>query len=278
MKTVVVTGASSGIGRATAGVLIRHGFRVFGSVRNSEDAGRLRGELGPQFKPLIFDITDQTAVAEAAETVRQALNGETLSGLVNNAGIAVAGPLLHVRIEDFRHQLEVNLTGQLIVIQAFTPLLDGDTPGRIVMISSIGGQNASPFTGPYHTTKFGLEGFSESLRRELMVFGIDVVVIAPGPINTPIWDKYSRTDESRYENTVYAEPLAKAKARMQNLKGTSLPPEKIGEAIFQALTAPHPKTRRTISPSPVTNFLLRMLPKRWSDQVYAKALGLRRKT
>jgi NAD(P)-dependent dehydrogenase (short-subunit alcohol dehydrogenase family) len=277
MKTVVVTGASTGIGAATAKVLVRHGFKVFGSVRKAADGERLAAELGSGFTPLLFDITDVAAVAEAAAVVKAALGGKTLCGLVNNAGIAVAGPLLHLRIEDFRHQLEVNLTGQLIVIQAFTPLLDGPTPGRIVMISSVGGRNASPFTGPYNTTKFGLEGFSESLRRELMVFGIDVIVIAPGAIATPIWDKADATDVSPYADTVYAAPLSKTMAQMQALKAKGLAPEKIGRAILKALTQVHPKTRITITHDPVVNFLLGLVPKRLADRLYAQVLGLNRK-
>jgi NAD(P)-dependent dehydrogenase (short-subunit alcohol dehydrogenase family) len=143
------------------------------------------------FVPLLFDVTDQAAVAAGAEAAAKQLDGEPLFGLVNNAGIAVSGPLLYLDIDDFRMQLEVNLTGQLIVTQAFAPLLTEhatktNRPGRIVMISSVGGKNASPFVGPYNTSKFGLEGFSESLRREVQLLGIDVIVIAPGAVATPI--------------------------------------------------------------------------------------------
>ena len=217
MKTVVVTGVSTGIGHAAARVLLDKGFKVFGSVRSEADAAKLKHELGAHFTPLIFDVIDVAAVAEAAEQVRAALAGKTLYGLVNNAGIAVPGPLLHIRIDDFRRQLEVNLTGQLIVIQNFAPLLDGANPGRIVMISSVSGQNAAPFVGPYSTSKFGLEGFSESLRRELMVYGIDVIVIAPGAIATPIWDKADAHDLSRFADTPYAVALSRTKDRMLDL-------------------------------------------------------------
>jgi NAD(P)-dependent dehydrogenase (short-subunit alcohol dehydrogenase family) len=277
MKSVVVTGASSGIGHATAELLVKRGFQVFGSVRKPGDAESLKSALGSRFVPLLFDVTDAAAVAKAAEEVKSRLNGETLTGLINNAGIAVAGPLLHIRVEDFRHQLDVNLTGQLIVVQAFTPLLDGPEPGRIVMISSIGGTNATPFIGPYHTTKFGLEGFSESLRRELMVFGIDVVVIAPGAIDTPIWDKADKMDVSPYADTVFARPLEKTREQMLRLKKNGLPAERIAKTILTALTAPKPKTRYEIVPDPVTHNALRLLPKRWADQLYAKVLGLTRK-
>ncbi|HVE05113.1 MAG TPA: SDR family NAD(P)-dependent oxidoreductase, partial [Rhizomicrobium sp.] len=185
MKSVVVTGSSTGIGWGIAKVLIAKGFRVFGSVRKAEDGERLRKEFGANFVPLYFDVTDAAAVAKGADQVAGALGGEMLFGLVNNAGIAVAGPLLYLKIDEFRHQIDVNLTGQLIVTQAFAPLLGADRsrkgePGRIVMISSVGGKNASPFVGPYSASKFGLEGLSESLRRELMLFGIDVIIVAPG--------------------------------------------------------------------------------------------------
>src|SRR5262249_47315029 len=173
-------------------VLIASGFHVFGSLRKQTDADRLSKEFGANFTPLIFDVTDEAAVAAGARQVEAALGGETLFGLVNNAGIAVPGPLLYTKIDDFKQQIEVNLTGQLIVSQALAPLLGADrsrkgVPGRIVMISSVGGKNASPFVGPYNASKFALEGMSESLRRELMLFGIDVVIVAPGAVATPIW-------------------------------------------------------------------------------------------
>jgi hypothetical protein len=173
MKSVIVTGVSTGIGWGCVKVLIESGFRVFGSVRKQADAERLTKEFGPNFTPLIFDVTDKAAVAKAAKEVEAALGGETLAGLVNNAGVAVLGPLMSLRIEEFEHQLAVNLTGPLIVTQAFKGLLGVDrsrrgAPGRIVMISSVGGKNAMPFLGPYCASKFGLEGMSESLRRELM--------------------------------------------------------------------------------------------------------------
>src|SRR5271154_6033280 len=199
MRSVVITGASTGIGWAAAKLLLARGFRVFGSVRKQADADRLAAEFGANFSPLLFDVTDEAAVKAGAATVRASLGNETLFGLVNNAGIAVPGPLLYVEVDEFRHQLEVNVTGQLIVTQAFVPLLGADAdrkgaPGRIVMISSVGGKNASPFVGPYNASKFALEGFSESLRRELMLFGIDVIVVAPGAVATAIWGKAEQVD------------------------------------------------------------------------------------
>ena len=277
MKTVVVTGASTGIGEATARVLIRRGMRVFGSVRKRDDGARLARELGDHFVPLVFDVTDEAAVTTAASAVGAALNGETLAGLVNNAGIAVPGPLLHLPIADFRKQLEVNLTGQLIATQAFAPLLGADhgrrgAPGRIVMMSSIGGRNASPFMGAYATSKFGLEGFSESLRRELMVHGIDVIIIAPGAIATPIWDKADALDPAAFAHTPYAPAMTIAKQWIANGR-KGLPPDTIGETVYTALTARRPKFRYTVTPAPLQFFMMRRLPKRTVDRIIAKRLG-----
>jgi len=281
MKSVVVTGSSTGIGWGVTKVLIAKGFRVFGSVRRIEDGERLKKEFGANFVPLYFDVTDAAAVSKGADQVAAALGGEMLFGLVNNAGIAVAGPLLYVKIDEFRHQIEVNLTAQLIVTQAFAPLLGADRsrtgePGRIVMISSVGGRNASPFVGPYNASKFGLEGLSESLRRELMLFGIDVIIVAPGSVATPIWDKAEKLDLAQYDNTPYMKPLANVKDFMLELGRKGFPPEKLGEAVYVALTTAKPKTRYQVSPQPLLDFLQVALPKRLVDRVVARQVGLRR--
>ena len=281
MKSVVVTGASTGIGWGCVKVLIGAGFRVFGSVRKQADAERLEREFGANFVPLIFDVTDQAAVAAGAAKVAAALGGETLAGLVNNAGIAVPGPLLYLGIDDFRHQIDVNLTGQLIVTQAFASLLGTDrsrkgTPGRIVMMSSIGGKNAFPFTGPYHASKFGLEGLSESLRRELLVYGIDVILIRPGAVATPIWDKADAVDVTRFANTPYVSSLAKIKEVMIGQGRKGYPPERIGRAVLKALTLRKPKTSYTENPDPVQEFMVTHLPKRLVDRLVAGQLGLKR--
>ena len=281
MKSVVVTGASTGIGWGCAKVLIGRGFRVFGSVRKQADAERLAKEFGPNFVPLIFDVTDEAAVKAGTAKVAEMLGGETLCGLVNNAGIAVAGPLLYLDLAEFRQQFEVNVTGQLIVTQAFAPLLGADPErqgpkGRIVMISSIGGTSASPFAGPYSASKFAVEGFSEALRRELMIFGIDVIIVAPGAVATPIWDKADQLDTSRYANTVYAGALDRVKAYMLALGRKGLKPEAIGEAVLKALTLAKPKTRYVVTPDPIEHFMVNHLPRRVVDNLIAGRLGLRK--
>jgi NAD(P)-dependent dehydrogenase (short-subunit alcohol dehydrogenase family) len=279
MRTVVVTGASSGIGWGCVKILIAAGFRVAGSVRKQADADRLSREFGANFTPLLFDVTDEAAVAAGARQVADMLAGETLAGLVNNAGVAVPGPLLYLKIDDFRHQIEVNLTGQLVVTQAFLPLLGADRsrtgpPGRIVMISSVGGKNAFPFLGPYSASKFALEGLSEALRRELMLFGIDVIVVAPGAVATPIWDKADAVDMTAFANTPYIAMLEKMKNYMIANGRKGLTPERLGDAVKTALTAAKPKTRYTVTPEPIQNLMANILPKRVLDKLIGRQLGL----
>jgi NAD(P)-dependent dehydrogenase (short-subunit alcohol dehydrogenase family) len=279
MRSVVITGASTGIGWATAKLLLKRGFRVFGSVRKAADADRLKSEFGANFTPLLFDVTDEAAVLASAREVRAALSGETLAGLVNNAGIAVAGPVLELSADDFRRQMEVNVIGPVIATQAFTPLLGSDSElkgpkGRIVMISSVAGKTGNPLTAPYVTSKHAIEGLSESLRRELMLFGIDVIVVAPGAVKTPIWGKSEDVDISIYKNSPYLPALEKVRAFMQHLSKIGLPPEKIAERIAEALTAAHPKVRYAITPDPMRHLIAGWLPKRTVDGIMARRLGL----
>ena len=281
MKSVVVTGASTGIGWGCVKVLVANGYRVFGGVRKEADAERLSNEFGENFTPLIFDVTDEAAVAAGAKRVEAALGAETLFGLVNNAGVAAPGPLLYQKIDDFNRQLAVNLTGQLIVTQAFAPLMGVDPsrkgpPGRIVMMSSVGGKNATPFLGAYCASKFGIEAISEALRRELMLFGVDVIVVAPGAIATPIWDKADAVDIAPFANTAYAPALHRVKDYMVSMGRKGLPPERVGEAVRIALTAAKPETRYTVTPNPIQNFLFNILPKRMVDNLIAARLGLKK--
>jgi NAD(P)-dependent dehydrogenase (short-subunit alcohol dehydrogenase family) len=277
MKSVVITGASTGIGWATAKLLLDRGFRVFGSVRNQADADRLKSEFGANFTPLLFDVTDEAAVLAAAREVRSALNGETLAGLVNNAGIGVAGPVLEISADAFRRQMEVNVIGPIISTQAFGPLLGSDPSlrgpkGRIVMISSVAGKNGNPLASAYAASKHAVEGLSESLRREMMLFGIDVIIIAPGPVKTPIWGKTDKTELAA--NSPFAPALVKIRAFTKHLSEIGLPPEKIAERIFEALTSANPKVRYQITPDPMRHLIMSVLPKRTVDKIIAKRLGL----
>ena len=279
MQSVVITGASTGIGWATAKLLLDRGFRVFGSVRKQADADRLKREFGANFTPLLFDVTDEAAVFAAAREVRAALNGETLFGLVNNAGIAVAGPVLELAADEFRRQMDVNVIGPIISTQAFGPLLGSDPSlkgpkGRIVMISSVAGKNGNPLTAAYSASKHAIEGLSESLRREMMLFGIDVIIIAPGAVKTPIWSKAEEVDISSYRNSPFFPALERMRKFMLQLGESGLPAQTIAERIADALTSASPKVRYEITPDPMRRLMMEVLPKRVVDKIIARRIGL----
>jgi len=279
MKSVVITGASTGIGWATAKLLLDRGFRVFGSIRKQADADRLRSEFGANFTPLIFDVTDEAAVLAAARDVRVALSGETLAGLVNNAGIAVAGPVLELAADEFRRQMDVNFIGPIVATQAFGPLLGVDPSlegpkGRIVMVSSVAGRNGNPLMSAYSASKHAIEGLSESLRREMMLFGIDVIIVAPGAVKTPIWSKAEEVDLSGFSNSPFFPALGRIGQFMMQLGESGLPAERIADVIADALTLANPRVRYQITPDPMRHFITAVLPKRRVDKIIAKRLGL----
>lgn len=244
---VVVTGASSGIGEACARRLAGLGFHVFAGVRKQADGERLQREI-PGVTPLQLDVIDADSIARAVQTVRDQTGGAGLAGLVNNAGVAVPAPIEHQPIDDFRHQIEVNLIGQVAVTQAFLPLLRTGR-GRIVNMSSIGGKVAVPLLGAYAASKFGLEGFSDSLRRELRPWGIHVSVVEPGTIATPIWDKgIASGDEleasmSEQAKRDYGPLIATVRTASEQGAKTGLPPDAVARDVAHALTAKRPKTR-----------------------------------
>ncbi len=276
----VVTGASTGIGRGAVKVLTAHGWRLFAGVRKAADADSLRQEFGDKVSPLLFDVTDAAAVRAAADAVRARLGGRTLRGLVNNAGMGTGGPLLHEPVDEIRRVFEVNVLGAVTVSQAFIPLLGADRaltgePGRIVNITSVSGRFAPPFLGDYAMSKHALEAFTDSLRRELMIYGVDVIAIGPGAVVTPIWDKVERSDETAYANTDYAAVLKKFKDYFVADGRKGFPPERIGEAILHALTTPKPRARYAVVPNPLANWTITtLLPKRVVDRLLARRLGL----
>jgi NAD(P)-dependent dehydrogenase (short-subunit alcohol dehydrogenase family) len=237
--------------------------------------------LGAKFTPLVFDVRDTEAVARAAEVVRAALGGKRLGGLVNNAGVALPGPLAVQAISEFREQIEVNVIGPLIVTQAFLPLLGTDPAlsgdaGRVVNVSSVAGKLGAPFLGGYAAAKHALEGMSESLRRELMLFGIDVVIVAPGAVATPIWDKAEAVPDQLYAATPYAAALRRFRDFMLKSGRAGYPPEKVGAVIWTALTAGKPAVRYPVVIHAFTNWTLpRLLPRRVVDGVIAKRVGLK---
>lgn len=281
-KTVVVTGASTGIGFATSQVLAKAGYDVFAGVR-SPGAGEALTKAGDalpgKITPILLEVTDEASVAAAAQRVKAALGGEPLFGLVNNAGVGMGGPLLYQPIDEIRQVFEVNVIGLLRTTQAFAPMLAA-TPtspwrsGRVVNISSVGGKFGAPFLGAYSGSKHAVEGLSESLRRELMLFGVDVIIIGPAAVVTKIWDKAEAADTRYLEGTPYAASATQFIAYFIKNGRHGLKAETLGKLVLHALTTDKPKTRYAVAKNKFFAWTLpQLLPKRTVDRTIAKQLG-----
>jgi NAD(P)-dependent dehydrogenase (short-subunit alcohol dehydrogenase family) len=280
VRSALVTGSSTGIGRATALRLDRDGWRVFAGVRKREDAESLQMEASERLVPVMLDVTDPTQIAAAAELVDEAVGEVGLDGLVNNAGIAVLSPLETIPIEDFRRQIEVNLTAQVAVSQAMLPLIRRGG-GRIVFVSSIGGRMALPFGGPYHAAKFGLEAVADCLRQELRPWKIAVAVIEPGSIDTPIWERGERIADDvsarapAAQEQLYGEAIERFRGAVKRTADRGIAPAKVAAAAVHALTSPHPRTRYLVGADARGQALLsRFLPDRTLDRVVARVMRL----
>jgi NAD(P)-dependent dehydrogenase (short-subunit alcohol dehydrogenase family) len=281
-RAILITGVSSGIGWATAKVFLEHGFQVFGSVRNQCDAERVSGQLGSAFTPLLFDICREEQVRAGAELVMNALGSRTLSGLINNAGITVAGPLPLLPVERYRQQIEVNLVGPFIVTQAFLPAMgfgknNGSFPkARIINIGSIAGRLAAPFVGAYVVSKHGLEGFSDTLRRELQMFGIDVIQIDPGPVKTPIWAKGEGRLLIDFPDTCYTRSIERFHRAAMNEARKGFEPETVAEIIYQTFVNPKPKSYYLVMRNKLVKFLLPVyLPSHILDRILARVFAMK---
>jgi len=248
-RAVVVTGASSGIGRACARMLAQHGLRSFAGVRKEADAQGVRDEGVDGLEPVLLDVGDAESIAAAKAYVLERTGG-ALAGLVNNAGIVVAGPLELLPLDDLRRQLEINVIGQIAVCQAFLPALRAGG-GRIAMMSSVGGKLVTPYMGPYCASKFALEALSDSLRRELRPWSIHVGVIEPGVVKTPIWNKGKDTLgawRARFADdpgaaALYADKVEGMSDKVGQADSGGVPPEAVGEAVVHCLTARRPRVR-----------------------------------
>ena len=277
-RSVVITGVSSGIGFATARALVNRGYRVFGSVRKQADADRVRTALGTDFVPLVFDVTDAAGIAAAADAVAAQVGDGGLAALINNAGIAPTGPLLHQPPEEIRQLFEINVFGVIAVTRAFTPLLGArrDAPrprGRIINISSFNGGVTVPFAVAYSASKHALEAISDGLRRELWIYGIDVIAIEPGTIRTEIWDKFTAfAVEKRYAGTDYSRALAAMPGIVAEELRKGDPVEKVCEAICRAIEAPRPRARYPLT---ALWYLARLVPARLLDRELTKRMRLR---
>ena len=278
---VVITGASTGIGAACAVDLTGHGFHVFAGVRRPVDAERLRQQGAGQIDPVTLDVTDQASIAAAVETVRQAVGPAGLAGLVNNAGIAIAGPLELIPVDVLRRQLEVNVVGMVAVTQAFLPLLRV-AHGRIVNIGSVNGFFAPPYFGPYTASKYALEALTDCLRVELRQWGIRVSIIEPVNVDTPIWNKSNASADQLAEQVsperydLYREDLAAVRETARKLAANAIPVRYVVDRVRGAMMSRHPRSRYPIgAESRLARWGGRLLPDFLRDQLLKKGLGLK---
>ncbi|HEX5928812.1 MAG TPA: SDR family oxidoreductase [Solirubrobacterales bacterium] len=278
MRSVLVTGASTGIGRATALRLDRAGWRVFAGVRREEDAESLRREGSERLAPLLLDVTDGGQIAAAAGRI-EAETGGRLDGLVNNAGMAIPSPLETMPIDDFRRQVEVNLTGQVAVTQALLPQVRA-ARGRVVFISSIGGRIAFPMTGAYHAAKFGIEAVGDIFRQELRPWDIAVSIVEPGSIDTPIWERGERSadevgERSPRREALYGRAIERYREVVRQTAERGIPPEKVAKAIEHALSASRPRPRYLVGLDAKVQARLKLvIPTRAFDRVVARIMDL----
>jgi NAD(P)-dependent dehydrogenase (short-subunit alcohol dehydrogenase family) len=276
VRSVLITGASTGIGRATALRLDAAGWRVFAGVRKEEDATALSEAGSERLAPLILDITDAEQIAAAAARVEAESEGG-LDGLVNNAGVAIPGPLETLAIADFRRQVEVNMTGHVAVTQALLPAVRA-ARGRIVFISSIGGRVALPLTGAYHAAKFGIEAVGDVFRQELRPWGISVSIVEPGSIDTPIWERGERTaDEiaTTERETLYGKAVEGYRKAIRETAERGIPPEQAAKAIEHALTSGRPRARYLVGLEAKVGARAKLLiPTRIFDRIVAKKMNL----
>lgn len=297
--SVLITGASSGIGQACAIELDGRGFRVFAGVRQEADGERLRSLASSRLTPVMLDVTNPKSIAQAAHFITQETasipgsdgrgNGGGLTALVNNAGISVACVLEYIPMERLRHQFDVNVFGPLAVTQAMLPLLR-QSRGRLVNISSISGLTAGPYVGPYAASKHALEAISDSLRLELRGFGIHVAVVQPADINTPIWEKSQRLADSLRDELlesigeripvevqdVYRDDIVCMRKATTEFAAKAIPVERVVRAVTHAITARRPKTRYRVGAKTWgVAHILRRLPDRIRDRVVLLSLGMR---
>lgn len=271
-RGVLVSGASTGIGFATA-LRLAETFRVFAGVRAAGDARKLR-EARARITPLVLDVCDSTQIAAAVQTIRT--SGTPLHGLVNNAGIAVAGPLEYLPLDELRRQFDVNVFGAVALTQAMLPMLR-ETHGRIVLVSSVSGQIAPPYLGPYAASKFALEALGDALRMELSAFGMHVSVVQPGNVKTPIWQKgrdaapalVARLPQVAIEH--YGAAVAGLAKLTEREERSGVDPDAVAGVIERALHEPHPSARYAVGGPPSwQRKMAALLPERWRDKLILK--------
>lgn len=277
-KAIVITGASSGIGRDCALELDRRGFQVFAGYRKEEDAVFLRVDASANLVPLRIDVAEAGSIAEAVAQVEHGVGERGLAGLVNNAGIAIAAPMEFVPLDALRRQLEVNVVGQVAVTQAFLPQIRRAS-GRIVHMGSISGRVAAPLLGPYSASKYALEALSDSMRIELIRWNIHVALIEPGAIDTPIWSRSSQFAQQIADDfppeaeKLYGNAMRTLQRRIGDIRAT--PTKPVVEAVIHALTSERPRARYLVGRDARLRLVLAYLPTRVRDRLIAGALRLR---
>lgn len=282
IPTIVVTGVSSGIGYDAVRYLSQHGYFVFGSVRSAEARSRLESEFPENFEALVFDVTDKTATEKAAQRVAEHLGNRRLTALVNNAGIAEGGPLQLLEDDRFRRQIEVNLIGTRNVTNAFLYHLGAELdptserhgpPGKVINITSISGILNTPINGAYCIAKHAKESLGEVYRRELMQFGIDVVSIQPGPIQSKLWDKNVGSLD-RFADSAYGLMIKNTDDIMREAQRDALPAETISRLIGKIIHSSRPKVSYIVYKHKWRAWLLaRVLPARLADKLLWKRLN-----
>ena len=271
-RTVVVTGAAKGIGAAVVRRLAGEGYRVVAGVRREEDAALLQVQMGDRVVPVLLDITDAAAVDAAAELVAHEAGDRGLAGLVNNAGIAVAAPLEFLPPDELRRQLDVNVVGQHAVTRALLPLLRR-AGGRIVTIGSVGGRISTPMTGPYHVSKFGLRALTDALRLELAPWGIEVVLIEPGAVATPIWETSIEAADRLRESLPpeagerYGRAMEAARASARRSAARGIPPDEVAKVVARALRVHRPRPRYLVGSDARIAAIVAALPDRLRDRL-----------
>jgi len=271
VRSVLVTGASTGIGRACALRLDAAGWRVFAGVRREEDAQALREAASDRLSPLFLDVTDPEQIAAAGALIGAETGG--LDGLVNNAGVAIPSPLETMPIDDFRRQIEVNLNAQVAVTQAMLPAIRR-AGGRIVFISSIGGRMALPLTGAYHAAKFGVEAVGDVFRQELAPWGLRVSIVEPGSIDTPIWERGERTADEIGPRSLYGKAIENYRKVIKDTAERGIPPEKVAKVVEHALSAKRPRSRYLVGiDAKVQARIKPLVPTPILDRIVAKMMG-----
>lgn len=269
---ILLTGTSSGIGQATAQLLLDAGHRVYGTVRKSADAEQLARH--PAFTALIMDVTDRASIVAVMDTIRA--SGEPLHVVINNSGVALSGPLETLPEADYRKQFDVNVFGLLAVCQEALPLLHearaaGENNVKIINVSSVSGYVTSMFTSMYSASKFAVEAITDGLRRELIDFGIDAISVAPGPVKTPIWDK-AKTQTKPYEGTRYEYVLEKLGPYTDAAAASGITPEEVAKVILKAIEAERPRPDQLVMNKSWLIRLVMLLPKRLQDKMLLKNL------